>query len=245
LKAKLKEGTELHGIWRLMDCDALTEILALAGFDFQIFDREHGSFGFEALESSIRLCEGSGSNALVRVTGVDRVEVQRCLDMGAQGVVFPQLDSFDDINSAVRTMQFAPAGTRGFNPFTRASGYGNRHEADKPDRALCIPIIETLNAMRQLSRIVELAEVDLIYLGAYDLSVHLGCKGQMNNPILIRMIEEAVACCRRADKPVALMVKDAEETRRWRSLGVAVFVHAVDTKLISDACREAISQRLA
>jgi 4-hydroxy-2-oxoheptanedioate aldolase len=239
---KLETGAELHGIWRLIDSDPLTEILSQAGFDFQIFDREHGSYDFGALESAIRLCDASGSPPIVRVTGIDRVEVQRCLDFGARGLVFPQLDSFADVSSAIATMQYAPAGTRGFNPFTRAGTYGQPGKSVEVGAPLFIPIIETLNALRELPRILELPEVDLLYLGAYDLSVHLGCRGRMEDPALLRAIEDAVTRCHAASKPVALIVNTPEQYRRWRALGVTVFVHSVDTKMISDACHASMSR---
>ncbi len=242
LRSKLETSAELHGIWRLIDCDPLTEILSQAGFDFQIFDREHGSYDFGTLESAIRLCEASGSTPIVRVTGLDRVEVQRCLDFGADGLVFPQLDSFGDVVAAVAMMQFAPAGTRGFNPFTRASAYGQPGESAEVARPLCIPIIETLKALRELPRILELPGVDLLYLGAYDLSVHLGCQGRMEDSALLRAMEDAVTLCQAAGKPVALIINSAEQYRRWRALGVTVFLHTVDTKLISDACRASMAR---
>ena len=88
---------ELHGIWRIIPSMVLTEIISQSKFDFQILDCEHGSYDFQTLEQDIRICQNQKCLAYVRVGGLNKIEVQRCLDLGADGIVFPQLNKFEDL----------------------------------------------------------------------------------------------------------------------------------------------------
>ena len=235
IRVQLKARKPLFGIWRLMQSNDLTEIIGSSGFHFQIFDREHGNFDFAAVQEGIRACELTGCSPWVRVKGIDNVEVQRALDLGAHGIVFPQLKSLEDFHSAVELMRFPPTGRRGFNPFTRAGNYGGKSEKLSDGYALCVPIVETLSAVEQLEGILKLPGIDLIYIGAYDLSVQLSCKGEMEHPKLIGSIERIISQCRKAKKSACLMVNSAKGIKRFKKLGVSAYVHTVDTIVVRDA----------
>ena len=150
-------ASPLHGIWRIIPSPGCTEILAQSGFDFQILDAEHGGYDFQTLLTDTIACEANRCAPWIRVSGTDKVEVQRCLDLGARGIVFPQLASYEDFAAAAAMMDHAPAGVRGFNPFVRAYGYGTPG-APSP-RPWCVPIIETLAAVEQLDRILQLERI--------------------------------------------------------------------------------------
>ena len=109
----------LHGIWRIIPNASLTEIIAQSGFNFQILDREHGAYDYDTLQADITACDARGCAPFVRVSGKDNVEVQRCLDLGAHGLVFPQLSTPEEFARASAMMDHAPVGTRGFNPFVQ------------------------------------------------------------------------------------------------------------------------------
>ncbi len=243
IRRSLKNQKPLFGIWRLIQSNDLTEIIGLSGFQFQIFDREHGNFDFSAVQEGIRNCELVGCSPWVRVKGIDSVEVQRALDLGAHGIVFPQLRSLQDFRSAVECMKFPPLGRRGFNPFTRAGNYGGKSKKENKltnDYALCVPIVETLSAVEELQSILTLPGIDMIYVGAYDLSVQLGCKGDMLHPKLVKTISNILAKCRKAKNPVCLMVKSSKEIAYYKRLGAFAYVYTVDTIVIRDAFEQKI-----
>jgi 4-hydroxy-2-oxoheptanedioate aldolase len=123
LKDKLARHEPIMGIWSIIPSAPLIEVLACAGFDFLILDMEHGAFGFETLENCIRACESSASAAIVRPPGADLFSIQKALDLGAHGILIPQIANFKTAVNAVGMTKFAPDGNRGFNPFTRAAKY--------------------------------------------------------------------------------------------------------------------------
>jgi 2-keto-3-deoxy-L-rhamnonate aldolase RhmA len=225
-----QENINTNGIWRIIPSMSITEIIIQSGFDFQILDCEHGSYDFQTLDQDIRVCKNNGCKVYVRVSGLNKVEVQRCLDLGADGIVFPQLNNFKDFESATKLISFPPHGIRGFNPFVRAAEFG--YKVIQDTKVECLVIIETLNAVADLDAILQLVLLDTVYIGVYDLSAQLNCIGEMSHPDLIAIVNEIIEKCRLYSKRVMVMVKNKEELQNYKRKGVASFVHTVDAYLI-------------
>jgi len=217
----------LHGIWRLIPSPFVSELLAQAGLDFQILDCEHGAYDWPSLAADIIACEGQRCAPLVRVSGANQVEVQRCLDLGAHGLVFPRLAAREDFARAAEMMDHPPAGTRGFNPAVRSLGYGGGPPpaGARPARPWFVPIIETLAAVGQLDEILQLERIDLVYIGSFDLSAQLGCAGKLDDPKVVALIEGILIQCQRVGKAVALVTLTPETTRTLAARGVQALVH--------------------
>lgn len=224
------ENSESHGIWRIIPSIALTDIIAQSKYDFQILDCEHGSYDFHTLDQDIKICHLNQSLAYVRVSGLNKVEVQRCLDLGADGIVFPQLNKYEDFRLATKMIQYAPKGIRGYNPFVPAGKYGYENISEK--KITCIAIIETLDAINQLDQILSISELDILYIGVYDLSAQLDCIGVMNSPKLLMIMEEIIEKCKKASKQIGLMINRLDDYQKFKDKGVNVFVHSVDSYVL-------------
>lgn len=239
LKRKLAGGEPVFGIWRIMPSPMTSEILGLAGFDFQILDMEHGIFDLHTLDASIRACEHAGSSPLVRVPGVSPFVVQSVLDMGAHGVVFPQVTTVDEVRKAVRCTKYAPDGTRGYNPFTRAALYANPAscEGGKLSNSFGFSsvIIENPESLAVLDEILRVPDLDMVYLGVYDMSVSLGCRGDVRDRRVVEFVESTIGRVRRAGKAAGVMVMGETDAARMLRLGANVLVHGVDSHLIRTA----------
>lgn len=244
LKAKLARHEPIVGLWSLIPSASLVEVFAYAGFDFLILDMEHGAFGFETLENCIRACESTASAAIVRPPGADLFSIQKALDLGAHGILIPQIANFKVSIDAVAMTKFAPDGKRGFNPFTRAAKYSPPPNlpSGKLDNNYNLTgiIIETLGAYEELQQILTLPMLDWIYLGTYDMSVSLGCEGNTKHPRIIDFIEKATGLAHAAGKIVGLMVRDEEEVKQALSMGVGILVFSVDTFLIYQAAAKVV-----
>jgi 4-hydroxy-2-oxoheptanedioate aldolase len=242
-KHLLNFDKQLHGIWRVIPSPVLTEIIAQSGCHFQILDCEHGAYDFNTLEADIRTCEIRNCLSIVRVSGLNNVEVQRCLDLGADGIIFPQLTKYEDFKKAISLMEYAPSGIRGYNPFVRANEYGViTNSAKKQNPPLCIPIIETLEAINHLDKILTLKSISALYIGSYDLSAQLGCIGQMDNPKLLKIVNSIIEKCNSFSKPVGLMVNDFTQYSVYKQKGVDFFVNKVDSYQIKNSFTEIFNQ---
>jgi 4-hydroxy-2-oxoheptanedioate aldolase len=246
LKQKLATGRPVLGIWSIIPSPIVVEILACAGLDFQILDMEHGVFDRGSLDNCIRAAESAGCSPLVRVPGFDPFAVQTVLDLGAHGVVFPQLGDARAVETAVRSSKYAPRGTRGYNPFTRVAQY------DPPPSlsdgklnnsfGLSAVILETEGAYRELDAVLAMPDLDLLYLGVYDMSLVLGCQGNVGHPRVQDFVRHAAREGRKAGKAVGLLVKSRAEVDSALDLGANVLVWAVDSFLIRNAGSAAVEQ---
>lgn len=123
LKSMLKADQAVLGIWSIISWLSIIESFGVGGIDFVILDMEHGIYNPESLGSCIHADEGVGCAPLVRVPGIDVSAVQWALDLGAHGIVVPQVSDFSEAIKAVEIIKYPPVGSRGYNLFTRAGGY--------------------------------------------------------------------------------------------------------------------------
>ena len=238
LRAKLAAGRVLAGVWSVIPSSQLVGALAASGFDFVILDCEHGGYDFATLEAAITACDAGGASPLVRTPGADPFFIQRVLDLGADGLLVPQIRDAAVAESAVKMAHFAPDGTRGYNPFTRGGNYG---VAPQPKLARGYPLtgvlVESPAAADELERIVAIAALDLVYLGVYDYSVALGIPGQVDDARVQAFVERAAKLVRAAGKAVATTAMSEAQTQRLTSLGVNVLLWGVDTWLAGQGAK--------
>tara|TARA_B110001454_G_scaffold219057_1_gene249626 strand:+ start:66060 stop:66731 length:672 start_codon:yes stop_codon:yes gene_type:complete len=203
--------------------------------DFQILDMEHGLFSFESLDASIRSCELHECSPLVRINGLDAIATQKAMDLGAHGIIFPQVKSLSEVENAVKLTHYAPRGVRGFNPFTRVSDYSLVRPSENRNSngfALTGVIVETLQAVDELDKILQVPDLDIVYIGSYDLSVALGAPGDMKNPKLMSIVESSIVKIRNANSIAGVMVQDPSEVSKYHKLGANFIVVGVDSFLI-------------
>jgi 4-hydroxy-2-oxoheptanedioate aldolase len=241
LRRKLEEQRTLAGIWSVIPHSQVVGTLATAGFDFVILDCEHGGYDFASLEASIAACETGGAASIVRAPGADAFFIQRALDLGADGIVVPQIANVADAERAVRMAHFAPLGTRGYNPFTRGGFYGitpaRKYVAGYPFTGV---LVESPAAEAQLAAIVALPQLDLVYLGIYDYSVALGIPGEVDDPRVQAFVARAARIARDAGKAVGTTAMNAAQVERLTGAGINVLLWGTDTWLIGNGAREGL-----
>jgi 4-hydroxy-2-oxoheptanedioate aldolase len=242
---KLASGQPVLGIWSIINSPMVSEIAASSGLDFQILDMEHGVFDVASLDHSIRACESAGCSPLVRVAGLQPAAIQTCLDLGAHGIIVPQVKDHRSAAEVVMATRYSPGGIRGFNPFTRAGGYAGVINDTTPKLkdgfGLTSIIVENRSAYDDLDRILEVPGLDLVYLGVYDMSVALGCAGDTKHPAISRFVESSIPRIRKASKAAGLMVTDLRELPKYLDLGANFIVYGVDSFIIREAMGAAVS----
>lgn len=242
LRRKLAQGATLAGIWSVIPNAEVAGALATAGFDFVILDCEHGGWDFGALEGAIGACEEGGASAIVRAPGPDAFFIQRALDLGADGIVVPQIPDAQAAARAAAMAHYAPLGTRGYNPFTRGGRYG---AAPQPKLKAGYPftgvLVESPAAAEHLEAIVRIPTLDHVYLGIFDYSVALGIPGQVDDPRVHAFIERAAGIARSAGKSVGTTAMNPQQVERLRRCGVNVLLYGADTWLIGHAAREGLA----
>ncbi len=244
LKLKLMNNQPVIGTWSIISSPIVVEILALSGFDFLILDMEHGIYDQTALDACIRACEAAGCAPIVRVPGINPSAAQWALDMGAHGIVVPQVGDAASARMAVGMTKFAPVGTRGYNPFTRVADYAapsnNQTGKLRNDFGLTSIIVENQSALNDLDAILEIEELDMVYVGVYDLAIALGYEGNTKHPAVIQILEQTVAKIKSAGKIPGLMVRNKEDVAKAMKLEARFLVYSVDTFILREAAINAV-----
>ncbi len=200
LKDSLKRGKVVYGPWCVIPSPSTINVIAATGVDFVIIDMEHGPQGFETVEDMIRAAEVEGCAAIVRVAKNDESLILSALDIGATGVIVPHIESREDAVKAIAHVKYYPAGQRGFSPFTRAGGYSLHNvkdHAEKQNRkTMVILLLEGKGGINNLDDILSIkdirSKIDIIYIGAYDLSQAIGHPGQVDHPEVRRQMEVCI-----------------------------------------------------
>jgi len=197
MKVRLKEGGVVLGTWCTIASPSVVNVIAAAGLDFVIIDMEHGPHNFQTAEDMIRAAEVENCTPLVRVAKNDGALILNALDIGAQGVVIPHIESRVDAELAVSYAKYYPLGERGFSPFTRAGGYSlhnvQNHSRTQNEQTFVILVLEGKEGISSLDDILTVDrienKVDVIYVGAYDLSQAVGLPGQVDHPEVRKYLE--------------------------------------------------------
>jgi 4-hydroxy-2-oxoheptanedioate aldolase len=194
----------------------VTQALAAAGSDCVVVDLEHGAVDFASAHAMIAATAGTSCAPMVRVTANDPVMVKRALDLGAEGIMFPLIESAADARAAVASLRYPPHGTRGFGPFIAQSRWGAQmttyREAVEQNLVCCL-LIETRGAVESIEQICAVPGVDIIVPAQFDLSTALGVSGQFDHPdfvMAVARIERAALAARLPLCGVALNCAQAE-----------------------------------
>jgi 4-hydroxy-2-oxoheptanedioate aldolase len=205
LKTRLKRGEIVVGPWCIIPSPTITDIVGRTGLDFVIIDLEHGAHAYEEIENMVRAAENNSCSPLIRVAKNDEDHILHALDLGAEGVIIPHIQSRADAEAAISAAKYYPLGSRGFSPYTRAGGYSRdnieKHSQIQNEKTVICLILEGKEGIKNLDEILSIKNidktVDLIYIGAYDLSQALGIPGQVNHPRVRKSLEQSINKIRR------------------------------------------------
>ena len=182
LRRRVLAGESTVGAFVGLGAPASAELIARAGYDWAILDLEHGMGSVADLHAQLLAVQTTPTAALVRVPSVERLRIDRALDLGADGVMLPQVRTVAEARDGVSWMRYPPAGVRGVALFTRGAGYG---AVDHPDVAarvneslLGVFQVESPEAVAAADDLAAIDGVDVLFVGPADLSHSMGIPGQ-------------------------------------------------------------------
>lgn len=240
LKRMLKKGKSCIGTWSVVPSASTANIMGAAGFDFVIIDMEHGPASFETAEDMVRALESEGSSPLLRVPSADAQMILRALEIGAHGIVVPQIETPEQARIVVSAAKYTPIGNRGVSAFTRSCGYyaaGQPGRTDKENQeTMIVLLVEGINGIKNLEAISDVGNIDIIYIGTYDLSQALGIIDQLDSPELIKAVEKCVKTIRAKGIAAGVLAQNEQDIERWLNIGVQFIPYLVDCGIFHQAC---------
>ena len=252
LKSRLTQGEPVFGTFVFLPSPAVVEVLGLAGMDYVIVDLEHAPKDWETVENMIRAAELHGVAPLVRVSGNDEKEILQALELGAEGIVVPFVQTGKDARAAAAAMKYAPAGRRGTCTLTRAAGYGSlrasfvEHSERQNGRVVCVALVEDPIGVENIDDILA-AEPgpDVIMVGRADLAASLGYPGKVDAPAVLEATERILAAIECRPIPgctAAVGVYGPDDAPAWLAKGVRCFFYSSDGLILHDAVKATVDR---
>src|SRR5439155_18522577 len=184
LRSTLAADRPAFGLWVTLDAPAVTEMAVALGLDWVVIDAEHGHLDWKEIAEHVRATVRSETVALVRLAELSIGLVKRALDIGADGVVIPWVESAEQLTQAVRFAYYPTEGVRGIGA-ERATAWGQclvEHTAEANEHVLVVPIIETVRTASQVPAMCQVEGVELFLVGPAYYSSTMGHRGQWEGP---------------------------------------------------------------
>jgi phosphoglycerate dehydrogenase-like enzyme/2-keto-3-deoxy-L-rhamnonate aldolase RhmA len=184
LRRKLAADEPAFGLWVTLDSPAVTEMAVALGVDWVVIDAEHGHLDWKEVAEHVRATVRSETVALVRIAELNGGLIKRALDIGADGIVIPWVETAEQLQRAIAYARYPTEGVRGIGA-ERATGWGQclaEHTAEANEHVLVVPIIETVRTAAQVPAMVAVPGAELFYFGPADYSATAGFRGQWEGP---------------------------------------------------------------
>jgi 2-keto-3-deoxy-L-rhamnonate aldolase RhmA len=231
------------GTWVKLPATESMELVALAGFDFAVIDLEHSAMNLETAFRHIGTALLTGVSPIVRVPSLEGGIAQRILDAGAEGIMLPHVDTVEQARAAVAAVRFPPLGTRGVGSTSRAGAWGavSRDEYLRygNEEVVLIPQLESAEAVRNAREIAAVDGVDVLLVGAADLSTSEGLAE--SDPAVVELIAGAVRAVHAVGKPIGNAGgASAAHVQASLETGFDFTLMSNDASLLGSAARAAV-----
>ena len=247
-RERLRRGDLLVGPMVCLSSPEVVEILCGAGFDWLFLEAEHAPASPQALQHM--MIAARDTPCVVRLPNHDEIWVKRALDMGAAGVIVPQVNTAEQASDAVRYAKYAPLGQRGVG-VSRAHGYGYAvadYIARANQETAVIVQVEHIDAVNNIEAITDVAGLDAVLIGPYDLSASMGKMGQVNDPEVVAAIDTVARTSQRKNLRMGFFGVSVEAVKPRLAEGFTLIAAGVDTMMLgqaaSELCRALKSQTL-
>lgn len=239
-KQRLRSGEAQIGLWLGLADPYCAELAANAGFDWLLLDGEHAPNDLRSLLGQLQALAPYPGQPVIRPVQGDTALIKQLLDIGAQTLLVPMVDSAAQAEGLVRAVRYPPAGVRGVgSALARASRWNSVAEyLDHADEQMCLLVqVENLEGLANLDAIAAVEGVDGVFIGPADLSAAMGHRGNPGHPEVQAAIEDAIRRIRAAGKAAGILSADEALARRYLELGCAFVAVGVDTSLLMRSLR--------
>ncbi|MFK7856457.1 MAG: HpcH/HpaI aldolase/citrate lyase family protein [Granulosicoccus sp.] len=234
-----KHRMPASGCWVNIFDPIIGELVGRCGYDYALIDMEHSPASVDAALPMIRAVQLGGAKAVVRVPDKQAEWISRLMDMGADGVMVPMVNSAEEAEKLASATVYAPRGTRGMAAgIVRASGYGvntQQYLDTYRQNFLLMLQIETRQAVDAVDEIAAVEGVDCLFIGPFDLAGSLGVMGEPDHKETLAAIRKVAKACKAAGKPLSTLNTPARKARKLFSEGYDLVFTGSDLTMVREA----------
>jgi 4-hydroxy-2-oxoheptanedioate aldolase len=244
IRRRVLAGETVLGLFVQLGSLVSAEIVGRAGYDWTIVDLEHGMTTETDLLAQLMAIQATPTAALVRVSSSERMRVDRILDLGADGLMIPRLETAAEVREALSWMRYPPSGIRGLAGTTRGAGYNTLAHPDVRtinDRVLGVFQVESPLAVENVEEVAAIDGVDVLFVGPADLSHAMGIPGEFANPVFVEALDHVAAVAGANGKGAGMLVRDASEVAGYAARGFTFIGIGSDAGLLIGGARSQLA----
>jgi 4-hydroxy-2-oxoheptanedioate aldolase len=239
-KAALQRGEPQIGLWLSMAQSYSAEICATAGFQWLLIDGEHAPNDVRSTLAHLQAVAAYPAHPVVRAVKGERALIKQLLDIGAQTLLVPMVDTAEQARALVAACRYPPEGVRGVgSAIARASRWSARKNyLDEANDEVCLLVqAESVTALQNLEAICAVDGVDGVFIGPADLAASMGHRGQPGHPAVQAAIEQAIKTITASGKAAGTLTGDVAAARHYLDLGARFVAVGIDVTLLAQASR--------
>ncbi len=243
LRQKLSRDEPVFGLWVTLEAPTVTEMAVALGMDWVVIDAEHGHLDWKEIIEHLRATVRSETVALVRLEELNAGLIKRALDIGADGVVIPWMESADQLKQAIAFARYPVEGMRGIGA-ERATCWGQcfvEHTSEANEHVLVVPIIESVKAIRQVPMMSQVDGTELFFFGPADFSSTAGYRGQWEGPGIADQILQIKDTLRSAGKNCGVIATSQENLLERQKQGFRMIGVGIDSGLLLRSLRATLN----
>jgi 4-hydroxy-2-oxoheptanedioate aldolase len=234
-KHAIAKGELQIGLWCSLCSPITTEIVSHSGFDWLLLDTEHSPNEVPDVLAQLHASQAGTASAIVRPAWNDIVLIKRYLDIGAQSLLIPFVQTPEEARRAVEATRYPPGGIRGITGSGRASRYGRVKDYLKnAGQEICVLVqVETKSALDQIEAIASVDGIDGVFIGPNDLAASFGHIGNWGHRDVQAALEDAVRRLKKIGKPAGILTPNEEEAKRFIEWGYVFVAVGADLGLLA------------
>ena len=239
-KQALRDGKPQIGLWASFADAYIAETLATAGFDWLLLDGEHAPNDLRSVLGQLQAVAAYPTHPIVRPPIGDVVLIKQYLEIGAQTLLIPMVDTAEQAARMVAATRYPPRGVRGVGSAgARSSRWsGVPQYLQHADDEMCVLVqVETKTGLANLAEIAAVEGVDGVFFGPADLSASMGFLGQPAHPEVVAALTRGIATVRAAGKAPGILMTDNTASRYYLDQGALFVAVGVDAMLMVQAAK--------
>lgn len=243
-KKALLSGRQQYGYW-LGLCNSISaELCGHVGFDWLLIDAEHAPNDLSTIQTQLLAIDNTPSQAVVRIVEGRAALIKQVLDLGAQTILVPMVETAEQARQLVEDVHYPPKGNRGVGTAIARAARWNRVEnyLSDADAQICLLIqVESVTALDNLTEILEVEGVHGVFIGPADLAGSMGYLGKPSHPEVIARIEAAIQAIAKSDKAAGILATDPNLAKRYETQGAQFLALGVDTVTLASGAAKILA----
>jgi 2-keto-3-deoxy-L-rhamnonate aldolase RhmA len=209
-------------------------ILKKRNIDFAVFEMEHNHFDWSELEALLRTSTMTGLTSLVRVTDILYYQISKALDLGANGILIPRIENYQQLEQVIDMIRIYPKGRKGVGGYDFAVDDLMDKLKNYNHEKLLLIQVETPKVLVDLDQMLKTGEVSGVIVGPYDLSVSLEIPGQFEHPRFLEVVNEVISICKLNEISCGMFLEGENRIRYWRDKGMNIIWSGTDMGFFSE-----------